>query len=327
MYFLLDACQHPAVLRTIYFGTIIRDIVFTIIPIGIVLMTIVDFSKGLIAGKEDEQQKAVKLIPKRLMYAIIVFAIPWVVHILIKTLSDLKLNVATNYQLCIDNAVKAEGNFEYYDNLLEEEEEAERILSNIGNQSSTISGNIFEKVIADNIYQSDARWGSHTLCTNKARGNSDGDDRIIRLSGCGFCSLTMVFRTFGFDVTPDKIVDEICADHYGTYGRADPSDYIYMAKKYGLQVQYYRYGDVNPKNKFVDTFTPLLKQGQRLIVNMDGHYISVLGIKSDGTLYVGDSSRSRDYSKKGPYTLSTLYDVLVQDGGGPLLNTTAIWKE
>lgn len=126
MYFLLDACQHPAVLRTIYFGTIIRDIVFTIIPIGIVLMTIVDFSKGLIAGKEDEQQKAVKLIPKRLMYAIIVFAIPWVVHILMKTLSNLKLNVATNYQLCIDNAKSgSENGFKQFDEMLEAEEQAE----------------------------------------------------------------------------------------------------------------------------------------------------------------------------------------------------------
>lgn len=130
MYFLLAACEHPAVLRTIYFGTIIRDIAFTIIPIGIVLMTIIDFSKAVIAGKDDEQQKAIKLIPKRIMYAIIVFAIPWIVYILMNTLSNLKINVAMDYTTCINNAESgAETGFSYYDSLLEAEEtreEAER---------------------------------------------------------------------------------------------------------------------------------------------------------------------------------------------------------
>ena len=122
MYFLLDVCENPHVLRTIYFGIIIKDIIFTIIPIGIIVMTLIDFSKAVIASKEDEQQKAVKLIPKRIMYAIVVFAIPWIVTALMNTLSSLKLSVALDYTTCIENAKKAKGNFEHYDKLLEAEE-------------------------------------------------------------------------------------------------------------------------------------------------------------------------------------------------------------
>ncbi len=129
MYFLLDTCQHPAVLRTLYFGLIIKDIIFTVIPIGIIAMMLVDFSKAVVAGKEDEQQKAVKLIPKRIMYAVIVFTIPWIVNALMKILSSAKLNVALDFNTCIKNARDAEGNFDYYDNLLEEEEKVAGIRS------------------------------------------------------------------------------------------------------------------------------------------------------------------------------------------------------
>ena len=132
MYFLLETCQHPTVLRTLYFGIIIKDIIFTIIPIGIVLMTIIDFSKAVVAGKEDEQNKVVKLIPKRIMYAIIVFTIPWIVTILMKTLSNLKLSVAMDFDTCLKNAREAEGNFEYYDNLLAEEEKLNDTTHNNG---------------------------------------------------------------------------------------------------------------------------------------------------------------------------------------------------
>ena len=161
MYFLLDACQHPAVLRTLYFGMIIKDIIFTIIPIGIVLMTIIDFSKAVVAGKEDEQQKAVKLIPKRIMYAIIVFAIPWVVHILMKTLSNLKLNVATNYQLCIDNAESgSENGFKQFDEMLEAEEQAEAEQRMIDSKKRKISGSTADTMAQEMLNIASAEVGN-----------------------------------------------------------------------------------------------------------------------------------------------------------------------
>lgn len=329
MYFLLDACQHPAVLRTLYFGMIIKDIVFTIIPIGIVLMTIIDFSKAVVAGKEDEQNKAVKLIPKRIMYAIIVFAIPWAVKILMKTLSNLKLNVAMDFDTCLKNAREAEGNFEYYDNLLEEEEKAEELRREAERNSASNNGDVpfptventtIESVINNNIYQCNQSWSSTPLCTNKKRGGSD--NRTICSAGCGFSSLTMVLRSFGYNVTPDKIIDEICAGGYGSSGYATPSDFVYIAGKYGLKSK--AYGRINSGQEAIKLFTPLLKEGKRLIVNMPGHYISVLGIRSDGYLYVGDSSRG--FNKSGPYTMESLFDATTYEK--PYwLNVTAIWKD
>ncbi len=153
MYFLLNVCENPHVLRTIYFGIIIKDIIFTIIPIGIILMTLIDFSKAVIASKEDEQQKAVKLIPKRIMYAIIVFAIPWIVTALMKTLSSLKLSVALDYTTCINNAKNAEGNFEYYDKLLEAEEkiEEERLIDSVNKSPDSSSSEEVSGTVANTM--------------------------------------------------------------------------------------------------------------------------------------------------------------------------------
>lgn len=140
MYFLLKVCENPHVLRTLYFGIIIKDIVFTIIPIGIIVMTLIDFSKAVVASKEDEQQKAVKLIPKRIMYAIIVFAIPWIVGALMKVLEGAKLSVAMDYTTCLFNARNAEGNFKYYDDLLEAEEKVESYQAPANNDTDGSSG-------------------------------------------------------------------------------------------------------------------------------------------------------------------------------------------
>ena len=326
MYFLLDTCQHPTVLRTIYFAIIIRDIIFTVIPIGIIVMMFIDFSKAVIAGKEDEQQKAVKLIPKRIMYALITFSIPWIINILMKTLEGVKIKVAMDYNTCITNAENAEGNFDFYDNLLEAEEKAEQMINdeNKGDDYSTDDLTL-DSIIANNIYQSDSKWGSYPLCTNKSRVGKTGDNRTISLAGCGFCSLTMILRTYeGNNITPDSVVEQVCSIGYGKSGHAAPSDFAAIAKKHGLKSKVYYVG-INPKDDFVKTFEPLLKEGKRLIVNMPDHYISVLGIRKDGYLYVGDSSLSRDYSKKGPYSLGGLYDTITKKG--PLLNVTAIWKE
>lgn len=210
MYFLLDACQHPAVLRTIYFGTIIKDIVFTIIPIGIVLMTIIDFSKGVIAGKEDEQQKAVKLIPKRLMYAIIVFAIPWVVHILMKTLSNLKLSVAVDYQLCIDNAKSgSENGFKQFDEMLEAEEKAEaeqRLIDSLnrtlGDKSGILKGDVANKMADEMLKIARAELG---------RNNGSGKYGVPGVAWCALFATWVMEKTNynGINLYNDIIQKEI----------------------------------------------------------------------------------------------------------------------
>ena len=123
MYFLLEVCQHPGVLRVIYFAKIIEEIIFIVVPIGLIVMTMVDFSKAVVSGDPGEQSKKAAIIPKRLLYAFIVFVVPWIVKVVMSVLDQAGVDIGTDYETCLANA-KPE-NFDYYDSLLADEEKIE----------------------------------------------------------------------------------------------------------------------------------------------------------------------------------------------------------
>lgn len=117
MYILLEVCQQPGVLRVLYFVTLLLDIIFVLVPIGLILMLTIDFSKALVVG-EEKTEKSIKLVSKRIVYAILIFCTPWIVSVFMGFLED--IGVPVDYNTCIENAKSK--NFSYYDKLLEEEE-------------------------------------------------------------------------------------------------------------------------------------------------------------------------------------------------------------
>ena len=118
MYFLLDACTHPEVLKVIYFAKMLFDIIFILLPICLIIMLMFDFTKAVIASKEEEQIKSTKLVAKRILYAILVFSVPWIVSVIMNILSSVDL--ATDYTACLTNANRT--SIEHYQKLLEYEE-------------------------------------------------------------------------------------------------------------------------------------------------------------------------------------------------------------
>lgn len=122
MYILLDVCNNPGILRVIYFGLILIDIVTVVVPIGLIVMLLLDFTKAVIANNYEEQRKSTKLVVRRIVFAVLVFFVPWIVSLFTDILSNVGLSVP-DYVVCITNAKG--GNFEYYDQLLEIEEELE----------------------------------------------------------------------------------------------------------------------------------------------------------------------------------------------------------
>lgn len=99
-------CKTPAVLRVISFFMLIIDIVKIIIPIGLIVIGIISFSKAVIANDEKAQKKAFGLFSKRLLYAVLVFVVPWIVEVLMITLGNLAVtdNTEVNFTDCIENA-------------------------------------------------------------------------------------------------------------------------------------------------------------------------------------------------------------------------------
>lgn len=65
------------------------NIIMIGVPIALIIYGMVDLGKAVIASKEDEVKKATKLLGKRFLYAIGVFAVVWFVVFMFSTLSDL----------------------------------------------------------------------------------------------------------------------------------------------------------------------------------------------------------------------------------------------
>lgn len=100
-----EACTNPEILRVIWFLLEIIDIVKIVIPIIIIVLGIIDFSKSAITNDEKKQQNNTKLFGKRILTAILIFTIPWIVDVLMRTLADLlEDNGVTSYLECLINA-------------------------------------------------------------------------------------------------------------------------------------------------------------------------------------------------------------------------------
>lgn len=98
----LNACENPDILRVIYFGKLIIDIVKIVVPIGLIILGMVDFSKSVTTSDEGAQKKNMKLLGKRIVFAVLVFAVPWIVETLMVSLGNLTEGV--NFTDCLENA-------------------------------------------------------------------------------------------------------------------------------------------------------------------------------------------------------------------------------
>ncbi|MGN1312266.1 MAG: hypothetical protein ACI4U4_04590 [Bacilli bacterium] len=101
---MIEACENPDILRIIYFIKILIDIVKIIVPIALIVIGSVDLSKSVMSNDEKEQKKSLNLFIKRLIYAVVIFLVPWIIEVFISLLGDLTDDV--NWTDCIINANK-----------------------------------------------------------------------------------------------------------------------------------------------------------------------------------------------------------------------------
>ena len=77
MYFLSDFCQNEDALEIILVSSRILKLLFTIIPIILILMVSIDFAKSVISNSEDNMKKQLNIAIKRIIYCIAIFLIPY----------------------------------------------------------------------------------------------------------------------------------------------------------------------------------------------------------------------------------------------------------
>lgn len=75
----LNSCDTlRSAIRLIKFGVI--PLIQAGIIVVLIVLLLIDLGKAVTAGKEDEIKSAQKLAIKRVIYAVIVFLVPWIVE-------------------------------------------------------------------------------------------------------------------------------------------------------------------------------------------------------------------------------------------------------
>lgn len=95
----LSYCGPSALLRVFYFFKIILHIAFIIIPIILIVMLFVDFTKAAMAPDDSKAKKITGIAIKRIIYAVVIFLVPTIVAIFNSVLGDL----GVNYTACFND--------------------------------------------------------------------------------------------------------------------------------------------------------------------------------------------------------------------------------
>jgi len=89
MIFFLGICEIPSVLKVVYFIKQFINIIRILVPIGLILMILLDLFKGIVATDEDGMKKSIPTIIKRIIFAVLVFLVPTIVNFVINIVYDL----------------------------------------------------------------------------------------------------------------------------------------------------------------------------------------------------------------------------------------------
>ena len=138
MYFLIGICENPDILRILFFINKLLDIVFLIVPIGLIIMIIIDIFKNVINPEEKETNKNIKTIITRLIFAVLMFFVPVIVSAVVNILDtsgvrityiDEETNKEVSYKTCLDNSEslsKINGTFQDKWDKYQEEQDKKR---------------------------------------------------------------------------------------------------------------------------------------------------------------------------------------------------------
>lgn len=110
---LIDLCSEPAFLGVIFFIKQLLRIAWILIPLGLIVMAMVDLAKSVLANGTDEMAKNGKVLIKRTILCIALYLIPTFVNAVINLMGDgvLDSNFVTCYKRAqLDTILKLSNN-------------------------------------------------------------------------------------------------------------------------------------------------------------------------------------------------------------------------
>ncbi len=172
MFFLKDVCELSEVLKVIYFVKQLLNVVCFIVPIGLIVMVMLDFFKNVIAKDEGDMKKNLNLVIKRTFMAVMLFLVPTIITFV----NSLLGTFGVSYASCINNAnLEKIAVFEAEEEALElqkeQEEQNEQIFENdLSNSNENVAS------------------GSDSNTSNDSSLNDNGKDSNFDFSKINQCS-------------------------------------------------------------------------------------------------------------------------------------------
>ncbi len=99
MYFLISACENPDILRVIYLIKLGLQFVFVIVPIALIVLLCLDFTKIVTSRSDEDMKKFRSLAIRRILVAMSVFSVPNLINLVVSL-----VNSNTSYLSCLTNA-------------------------------------------------------------------------------------------------------------------------------------------------------------------------------------------------------------------------------
>ena len=108
--FSTSACENPYILKIILFGSKFIEIFYYLIPVILIIMLSLDFSKNVIfADDQSLVQKNIQLAIKRIISIVILFIIPTIVSVtlnLVENSNTMASDIVSSYNKCQTNTKK-----------------------------------------------------------------------------------------------------------------------------------------------------------------------------------------------------------------------------
>ena len=100
----ISDCGGADMLKLIKFVWTLLELVLFAVPIGLIIIIMIDFMKNVMAGKEDEMRKNVSMVIKRIIYCVVLFLVPTIVNFAISLLGNAGENAVSTAAGCIELA-------------------------------------------------------------------------------------------------------------------------------------------------------------------------------------------------------------------------------
>ena len=177
-----SACESSSVVGTILFIKKIMKIISIVIPVILVLLLTIDFTKAVIANDENDMKQAQSMAIKRIIYALIVFFVPIIVDASFNLVGR-SFNTLKCYRNATDEKVKELRQ-------KEQQEEEQRKREQQQQQSNNNSSNNSSSNNSSSNNSSSNNSSSNNSSSNNSSSKPSNNSSNNTASGTPSCTLT-----------------------------------------------------------------------------------------------------------------------------------------